>query len=80
MVNISHLKNDLEGKYGEINENLWEEIDNYRTYDKDIGYLHDDFLYWKLLWRIKSSSLNACGNYINLYWIRKLKWIKKANK
>ena len=49
LVNISELKGELEGKFGEIDESLWELIDGLRTKDCDIAYLQDDFLYWKLL-------------------------------
>ena len=50
MINISYAKADLEKVHGEIDEKMWAKIDALRNKDRDIGFLQDDFLYWKLLW------------------------------
>ena len=49
MLNISYAKVDLEKEYGTIDEATWEMVDQLRTKERNIGYLQDDFLYWKML-------------------------------
>lgn len=35
---------------------MWEIVDEYRTKDRDIGFLQDDFLYWKMLWILLNDN------------------------
>lgn len=48
-INVAFAKEDLERRYGMIDESLWSKIDEYRRMDRDIVFVQDDFLYWQAI-------------------------------
>ena len=85
IVNITNIKRGLEERHGEIDENIWRIIDSHRIRDRDIGFLQDDFLYWKLLWsyfyhRINLYSFENSQTSQQFFWIWVNEFILKTSK
>ncbi len=47
-LNIPYALEEVREKYGPVDEEGWNKINDIRAKEKKIGYYEDDFLYWKL--------------------------------
>ena len=46
-INITHTIPELEARFGRIDEQIWEKVNDLRASEGQIGFYEDDFLYWK---------------------------------
>lgn len=66
-LNISYAKIDVEKEYGYIDEKMWEEIDELRQKDNDIGFIQKEFIYWKPLWTSAAGNFFKFDLFFSIY-------------
>ena len=48
VLNITHIMPELADRFGVINDDTWEKVNDVRAAQKQIGFYEDQFLFWKL--------------------------------